>query len=81
MLSLKQICFPKYARLVKYKYSTNVSEPNIKYIYKSSLIYRKARIMSLSLVIATLSFSTVGCATLQALEPTADLINDLKKIL
>ncbi len=69
MLSLKQVG------------SSNVSKPNIKYSRKSSFIYRKACIMSLSFVIAMLSFSLVGCATLQALEPTADLITDLKKIL
>ena len=34
--------------------------------------------ITLALVIIALSFSAVGCSTLQALEPTAILISDIK---
>lgn len=56
-------------------------KPNIKQGFKSDSIYRKTHKLSLSLVLLALSFSTVGCATMQALEPTAILISDMKKIL
>lgn len=42
---------------------------------------RKATEMTLPLIIAALSFSAVGCSTLQALEPTAILISDIKNSL
>ena len=34
--------------------------------------------ITFALIIASLSFSAVGCSTLQALEPTAILISDIK---
>ncbi|MBP2280827.1 hypothetical protein H4W00_001640 [Psychrobacter sp. PL19] len=37
--------------------------------------------ITLPLIIAVLSFLTVGCNTLQALEPTAILISDIKNAL
>ncbi|AMN67317.1 MULTISPECIES: hypothetical protein [unclassified Psychrobacter] len=81
MPPLKQTCFLKHIHLPKRQYPSNGIRSDIKPIPKRHFIYRKANALSLLLLIAALSFSTVGCATLQALEPTADLINDLKKIL
>jgi len=81
MPSLQQTCFSKHTHLPKRQYSSNGIRSDIGYIPRKHFIYRKANALSLSLLITVLSFSTVGCATLQVLEPTADLINDLKKIL
>lgn len=72
---LKQIC------PLKHKYSSDDTESSFNDKFASRFNYRKTRTLSLSVVIAMLCFATVGCATLEALEPTAALINDLKKIL
>lgn len=40
--------------------------------------YKKTIKTSYILIIAALSFLTIGCNTLQALEPTAILISDIK---
>ncbi|MEN2751125.1 hypothetical protein AAIR29_05695 [Psychrobacter sp. FBL11] len=73
MSPLKQTGISKYASLPQRKYLLESDSTH-------ALDNKKANWPALSLV-AILSFSTVGCASLQALEPTADLINDLKKIL
>lgn len=77
MPPLKKTFIPKHVSLPQRKHLSRFIEPNT----KCTLINRKANLLGLSLLLAVLSFSTVGCASLQALEPTADLINDLKKIL
>ncbi|WP_299184761.1 hypothetical protein [uncultured Psychrobacter sp.] len=79
MPPLTQTCISKHVALPqgKRKYLSKSIKSDTKY----ALINRKAKLLGLSLLLAVLSFSTVGCASLQALEPTADLINDLKKIL
>ncbi|OLF38286.1 hypothetical protein BTV98_05490 [Psychrobacter sp. Cmf 22.2] len=74
---LTQTCISKHVSLPQRKHLSRSIESDTKY----ALINRKANLLGLSLLLAILSFSTVGCASLQALEPTADLINDLKKIL
>jgi hypothetical protein len=57
---------PKRRRLLKCNYQSN------------DVKNRKATEITLPLIIAALSFSAVGCSTLQALEPTAILISDIK---
>lgn len=49
--------------------------------FNSAYFSKKATIIKLSFVLGMTSFSAVGCATLQALEPTAVLISDIKDIL
>ncbi|WP_321156096.1 hypothetical protein [Psychrobacter sp. LV10R520-6] len=59
----------KRRRLLKSKYQLN------------DVKNRKATKTTFALIIAALSFSVVGCSTLQALEPTAILISDIKNSL
>ncbi len=78
---LIQTSLSKSIRSLTYKYLLN----NLKLYRHNNVnncsIYKKALSLSLSMIVALLSFSTTGCTTLEALEPTAALINDLKKIL
>lgn len=61
--------------------SNPVCEKRLERNIDSRFILKKAKAMALILTIAGLSFSAVGCATLNALEPTAVLISDMKDIL
>lgn len=81
MLPLTQSCSSTHRYSIKYKYSSSDIKPDIKQGIKSSSFYRKIHKIGLSFVLVVLSFSTVGCATIQALEPTAVLISDMKNIL
>ncbi|WP_201583701.1 hypothetical protein [Psychrobacter jeotgali] len=77
------------AQLSSPKSLSSVTDADSKPVFKKRLerntdrrfILKKAKAMALILAIAGLSFSAVGCATLNALEPTAVLISDMKDIL
>lgn len=71
----------KPIRLLTYKHLLDSLKPHMKNSVNARCIYKRVLTISLPVIIVLLSFSTAGCATLEALEPTAALINDLKKIL
>ena len=43
--------------------------------------YKPIKKITFTLIISALSLSAVGCNTLQALEPTAILISDIKSVI
>ncbi|WP_367106975.1 hypothetical protein [uncultured Psychrobacter sp.] len=66
---------------IKPKSPSSSSELSNQLSFKHSFISQKAKVLKLFFVLGILSFSVGGCATLQALEPTAVLISDIKDIL
>lgn len=63
------------------KLSHQLNTVNYKTSNHKSAWHEKVTKITFTLIIAALSFSAVGCNTLQALEPTAILISDIKNVL
>ena len=54
------------------------STPQLNHYNDKQKRYKTATTLTFTCIIAALSFSAVGCQTLQALEPTATLISNIK---
>ncbi|WP_201617184.1 hypothetical protein [Psychrobacter urativorans] len=81
MLSSMQSRFLEPQHLLKFNHqSSNATYENTKHkkATHKKVRHEKATKITFTLIIAALSFSAVGCNTLQALEPTAILISDIK---
>ncbi|TXD98004.1 hypothetical protein ES754_03360 [Psychrobacter frigidicola] len=77
--------FTTQSRCLKSQHLLNLkhqsSNGNYKKAWHRKVKHEKATKIVFTLIIAAFSFSAVGCNTLQALEPTAILISNIKNVI